>query len=244
MSVELHMAGALHPCGAENISRTGVLLIASPTNPLQERVDITLRLPGGGRTIRIPGRIVRDLTDASTGKRRIAVAFLKPTAVQAADLEALIARLLEAPFPTTLGPLRVGASHSEIVKSLETLPLSQRISTAMRGGMREREALRHDTAPAVQEALARNPNLTLPEARAWAASTSLLASTIPALAADARFARDEEFCLALAANSRVTVEIADGLTAHFNALQVRRLLGRPGISGALRSRLLKRHPRG
>jgi len=223
MSVELHMAGALHPCGAENISRTGVLLIASPTNPLQERVDITLRLPGGGRTIRIPGRIVRDLTDASTGKRRIAVAFLEPTAVQAADLEALIARLLEAPFPTTLGPLRVGASHSEIVKSLETLPLSQRISTAMRGGMREREALRHDTAPA---------------------STSLLASTIPALAADARFARDEEFCLALAANSRVTVEIADGLTAHFNALQVRRLLGRPGISGALRSRLLKRHPRG
>src|SRR5262245_28697719 len=99
ISVELHMAGASYALGAENLTRPGILPGGSPPTAFEGRVDISLRLPGGGRTIRIPGRIVRDQLEDSTGKRRIGVAFLEPNPAQAADLEALVARLLEARVP-------------------------------------------------------------------------------------------------------------------------------------------------
>jgi hypothetical protein len=157
------------------------------------------------------------------------------------DLEILLARLLES--GAAAGPfdaLKPGASPLEVKKILEAIPLPQRLNLAGRAALREREYLRMDTNPAVLDALIKNPNLVLAEARAVAAVPFLSPSSIDALASDQRFSHDEDLVLALAAHPKIAPPALERLTGQLKAPQLRRLLAKPGLTAVLRERLLKR----
>ena len=237
---ELHEGGESFLCGAQNLSRTGVLLAGPFPTPTTERVDLTLRTPAGTLEVRLAARVIRIETDPEVAGPTLALEFIDLDDDQRQALEALLARLMEGMTAGPLEHLKPGASPQDIKKALDAIPLAHRVSLAQRAGLKEREFLRVDTNPAVLDALVRNPNLNLAEARAIAASIHLLAATIDALAGDPRFHGDEEVCLALVAHPRVSLATAERLTLGLKPPQLRKLLARPGLSQALRPKLVKR----
>ena len=213
--------------------------------PAQEQVDITLKDRSGSHKTRVTGRVIRASSDEGPTSLRLAIEFVDLDEAQRDDLEILLARLLESGPPASpLDALKPGVSPLEIKKALESIPLPQRLSLATRAPLREREFLRLDTNAAVLDALVRNPNLVLAEARTIAASPFLSSPSIDALAADPRFGADEELVLALAVHPRIALPTAEKLTAPFKPPQLRRLLAKPGLNPSLRDRLLKRLTRG
>lgn len=245
VQAELHDDSGSFLCAAENLSRSGVLLVGPLPPPAGGRVDLTLKDRGGRHEARLTGRVIRLATDEDTKDLQIAVEFDELDAARRDDLEVLLARLLEGgPVPTSLDELRPGSSPLEVKKALDAIPLPQRINMAGRAGPKEREYLRQDAHPAVLDALARNPSLVLAEARALAASAFLTAPTIDFLAADPRYKSDEEIVFALAVHPRVSLATATRLTSQLKPPQLRKLTAKPGLSGALRDQLFKRITRG
>jgi hypothetical protein len=158
-------------------------------------------------------------------------------------IEVFVARLLEAPAATSFEHLKPGASPQDVKKALEAIPLAQRISMSSRAPLKDREILRLDSNPAVLEALVRNPGLGVEEARALAASAYLLPGTLELLAIDLRFKDDEALRMAVAVHPRVSLATAEKVTAALKAPQIRKLLAKPGLSQALRDKLLRRTQR-
>jgi hypothetical protein len=97
-----------------------------------------------------------------------------------------------------------------------------------------------DTHPAVLEALARNPSLTVVEARVLATSAYLMSGTLDALSNDVRFKGDEELRMAIAVHPRVSIGTAERVTADFKAPQLKKLLAKPGLNQRLREKLFRR----
>ena len=245
VQAELHDESGTFVCAAENLSRTGVLLVGPLPPPAHEQVDITLKDRSGSHQTRLTGRVIRATSDEDPSSLRIAIEFIDLDDAGRDGLEILLARLLEAGAPPgSLDLLKPGASPLEVKKSLEAIPLPQRLNLASRAALREREFLRLDANPAVLDALVRNPNLTLVEARAIAASPFLTSGTLDVLANDPRFGADEELVLALAVHPKIALPVAERITSQLKPPQLRRLLAKPGLSGALRDRLLKRLTRG
>ena len=240
----VHIDGRSIPCSAENLSRSGVLLVGPIPGPSGDRLELSLKTPNGSLEIKLNGRIVRNEGEQSAGERRIALAFGELDAATQDALEIFVARLIEAPTPGPFDGLRQGAAPHEVKKALEAIPLQQRIGLAQRAELKQREVFRQDQHPAVLEALCRNANLTLPEARALAGSTFLQTGTIEALANDPRFRADEELRMIIATHPRVPVPIAERLTAGFSVAQLKRLVARPGLHPTLRDKLVKKVARG
>jgi len=245
VEAELHDPSGSFPCAAENLSRTGVLLLGALPPPAQERVDLTLKDRGGRHQVRLVGRVIRAEAGEESSTLSIAVEFVEMDDARRDDLEILLARLLETgAAPGPFDALKPGVSPLEVRKVLESIPLPQRLNLASRAALREREFLRLDTNPAVLDALVRNPNLLPAEARSIATLPFLSPASIDALALDSRFAGDEDLVLALAAHPRIAPPALDRLIAQIKPPHLRRLLAKPGLTAALRDRLLKRLSRG
>lgn len=238
---ELHDAEQITACGAQNLSRSGVLLIGPIPTPSASVVDLTLRSAPGGLAVHLEGRVIRVEPETENGGVRLALEFVNMDDARRAALESLIARILESHTAGSFDSLRPGAPPPEVRKVLGAIPLSQRIALATRAVLlKEREFLRLDTNPAVLEALVRNPNVTLDEARAIAESVYLMPGTIDALANDLRFRRDEALSMTLAAHPRVSMSTAEKLTADFKVPQIKKLLAKPGLNLLLREKLFRR----
>ena len=237
----LHEGGRSIPCGAHDLSRTGVLLVGPFARPETERVDLTLKAASGSHQVRMRGRVVRVEPDDEPGELRIAVEFLELDQAQKEALEIVLARFLESHPPAgSLDSLNPGTPPHEVRKVLESIPLPQRISLAARASQKEREYLRQDQNPAVLDSLVKNPGLTLEDALALASSPILAGPTIDLLAADSRFNKDENLRMALATNPRVSFATADRLTADLQTPQIRKLLAKSGVSQALRDKLVRK----
>lgn len=240
----LHEGGSAFPCIAENVSRTGALLVGPFPPPSEERVDLTLKTPDGNYRGRFWGRVIRSDPDPGQDGLRLAVEFAELNDEGRATLEVLIARFLEGHATPALPELKPGTTPIEIKKGLDAIPLAHRISLAQRAGVKEREVLRHDQNAPVLEALIRNPNLLLLEARAIAALSCLQPGTIDILAGDQRFARDDELRIALASHPHVTLQTAEKLCEGLGAHQIRALLSRATLKPVLRKKLFKKLVRG
>lgn len=203
-------------------------------------VHLTLIAPRGDLRVRLRGRIARREPASARGEQgSLAVEFLHLDPSEADGLETLLARLIEGTAPGPLEQLKADAGPHEVRKALEAIPLAHRIALASRAGPRERELLRHDLQPPVLDALSRNPNLLLAEARALAALATLPASAIEQLAADPRWSRDEELRLLLLAHPRTPAPLADRLLGELRAVALRRLLQR-SLPGPVREKAVKR----
>jgi PilZ domain len=238
---EINEQGHTFLCAAENLSRTGVLLVGPLPPPTGERVDLTLKASTGKLEVRIQGKVTRVEPDSEPGGLRIAVEFVDLDPAQRDAIGILLSRVIETPAPaTSLESLKPGTPPHEVKKVLEGIPLPQRIGLAVRAAAKEREYLRLDQHPAVLDALVRNPGFQLEEARALAGSHFLSSGTVDALASDSRFNRDDEFKMLLASHPKVSLVTADKLTADLKKTLIRRFLARPGVNQLIRDRLLKR----
>lgn len=240
LPAELHEGGNAFPCVAENVSRTGAMLVGPLPPPSEERVDLTLKTPDGNYRGRFGGRVIRSDPDPGQEGLRLAVEFVDLDEDRKATLEVLIARFLEGHATPALPELKPGTTPAEIKKGLDAIPLAHRISLAQRAGAKEREILRHDQNAPVLEALIRNPSLLPLEARAIAALTCLQAGTIDILAGDRRFARDDQLRIALASHPHVTLRTAEKLSEGLGPQQIRELLSRVTLKPALRKKLFKK----
>jgi hypothetical protein len=109
---------------------------------------------------------------------------------------------------------------------------------ARRGQQDERAIIRHDSNPEVLEALARNPNILLPEMLALARVRHLSPSTVTLIAKDPRWAQNEELKILLATHPRVTFQTADKIASSFGELALQRLLRRSGLQPGVRKKLM------
>lgn len=241
---EIHLEGRTIACGAQNISRSGALLVGDIPAPAPKNVDLALKAPTGNLSIRLAARVIRFEPDPEGAGMRMAVEFVELDKARRDDLEVLLSRLLETPAGSPLESLKPGATLQEIRKTLESIPVAQRIALASRAGTKEREHLRLDTNPAVLESLVRNPGLTVAEARALAASAYLMPGTLDALAQDSRFKGDEDLRMAIAVHPKVSAATAEKVTADLKLPQVRALLAKPGLNPLLREKLFRRTTRG
>jgi len=237
---ELQDNGRTFTCEAQNISRSGALLVGDLPAPSADTVDFALKAPTGSLTVPLRGRVIRSQPNAEGGGLSIAIEFVDMDDSRRDALEALLARLLEAPAAGPFDGLKPGASPQEIKHALEAIPLPQRIALSSRAGLKDREYLRLDTSPAVLEALAHNPSLGVVEARALAASAFLMSGTLDALASNPRFKADEELCMAVAVHPRVSVSTAERVTADFKLPQIKKLLAKPGLNQIIREKLFRR----
>jgi hypothetical protein len=243
-SAIVHAAEGDYPCMVEDLSRSGVRL-SGPLPPALDRIlDLTLRSSRSEPELRLRARPARRTDDVSGTVT--AFEFLDVAPDQHRGIDRLVeSGVVRAAHPSTgLEALRPSSSIREIRAALESIPLPQRIGLATRAGKKEREALRHDTHAAVLDALARNPNLSAPEARALAASPHLAAGTLDAFAADGRFVRDDDMRLAIIGHPRASHALVEHLVAEFDADHARRLLRRPGLAPQVRERLSRRVARG
>lgn len=143
-----------------------------------------------------------------------------------------------------LDALRPGAPVPEIRAALEAIPAPQRIAFAARAGRKGRELLRHDTLPAVLDALARNPRLSTAEACLLVGSPHLSTAALEALALDPRRERNDDWTVAILSSTRATPRVADALLARIEVVEARRLLRRPHLAPQARERLSRRVARG
>lgn len=221
-----------------------MLLVGPLPTPTSERVDLTLKAPQGNLEVRLAGRVIRVTADPGGQELHLALEFVDLDPKSRDAIEVLLARLMEGQTPGHLDALKPNAPPHEVKKVLEAIPLAHRIALAQRSELKHREFLRQDTNPAVLEALVRNPNLILAEARAIATSPFLQSGTIDLLASDPRFKSDEEMRMTLATHPRVSMPTAERLTADFKPPQIKRLITKPGLNPTLRDKLFKKLTRG
>jgi hypothetical protein len=226
-------------CEAENISRTGLLLVGPVPMPTDDRIELTVTAPIGNLRVPLIGRIIRAEIDPAAGLR-MAIEFIDMDDAARAGLEALLSRLLQTPAAGPFDHLKPNSPPPDIKKALEAIPIPQRISLAARAGPKEREILRLDSQPAVLEALVKNPNLSVSEARLLAASNYLLPGTLDALSSDLRFKDDEDLRITVASHPRVTMATAEKVTLDFRLPQIKKLLAKPGVNQILREKLIRK----
>lgn len=237
---ELQADGKTVGCEAQNVSRSGVLLVGDFPAPEARIVDFALRAPTGRLTVSLKGRVIRVEPNPAGEGLRMALEYVEMDQSRRDALELVVARILAAPPPGPFDGLKPGATPPEIRKVLEAIPLPQRINLALRALLKEREFLRSDTHPAVLESLARNPNLSLVEARVLATSAYLMSGTLDVLSNELRFKEDEELRMAIAVHPRVSLGTAERVTADLKAQEIRKLLAKPGLNQLLREKLIRR----
>jgi hypothetical protein len=244
VSARCQFEGQEIACEAENISRSGALLVGAIPGAEGQILDLGLRAPSGTLTIQLRAKVARIRANPEGAGLQLAVEFIEMDDARREALEVLLARILETPVIGPLESLKPGTSPQEIRKTLEGIPISQRIALSSRAGARDREFLRLDANPAVLEALAHNPHLLVTEARQLAASSYLMSGTLDALSADPRFKGDEELRMAIAVHPRVSLATAEKVTAELKVPQIKKLLSRPGLNQVIRERLFRRTTRG
>jgi hypothetical protein len=241
LQVLIRHAGVDLQCSAENLSRSGALLVAESPWPEVDQVDLLLRTTGGDLQVHVMARVVRRENRSQGADSLLGVEFLDLTPRQREAVENLIARVVEGRAPAPLESLRPGAPAQEIRSVLEKVPLAHRIAQAARAPTpMERDVLRHDTHHQVLASLARNPNLMPGEVRNLAASLHISSTTLEAIASDPRWARDEELRILIASHPRVPIPLALRLADRLSRAGKKRLVQRPSLAEPIRAELLKK----
>jgi hypothetical protein len=239
LSALVETARGVFSCRAENLSRTGVLLVGELPLDAGPTVRVTLASAAEDLKLTIPGRVVRVLPDPEEGQHRLGIDFDEIRDADRRVLEDLVSRVMEGMAPAAFD-LRPGASAEEVRDALERVPLPHRVALAARAQVRDREILMHDANPMVLDALARNPQLNPLEFRALLRVRNLLPRTLQALARDGRWTGSEEQRILLASHPNMPFPDAERLATSLSTEGRRQLVQRPGVNPTLRMKLGQR----
>lgn len=230
------------PCTLENLSRSGVLLGGRREWPEAVETTIVIRSASGDLQVPVRVRVVRRVPSSPTGDGpKLAAAITETDPDTLEGIEFLLQRVIEASATgDELPEIRPGTSPREVRALLDAVPPVRRIALAGRVGPKGREVLLQDHHPQVLESLARNAGLLAREARALAASHHVSATALTILAADGRFAGDEEMKIRILASPRVPVPLAERLVQSMQPAALRRALQRPGMNAAVQAAIVRR----
>jgi hypothetical protein len=233
----IHEGRELH-CTAYDLSRNGVLLTGRLPSPESPDVEAIISSAAGDLELRVTAMLVHVQRSEKDGLTKLGLQFQELTAKQTKTVEAMVCRVMEGMAPAALAALSKKASAGEIRQALNDIPLPHRIMFARRGQLKERAIIRHDSSPEVLEALARNPNILLPEILALARVRHLAPATVTLISEDPRWAGNEELKLLLATHPRVTFQTADRIASSLGELALQRLLRRSGLQPGVRKKLM------
>lgn len=221
----------------EDLSRTGLSLYGELPLPEADFVEVTVRSTAGDLRLTTRGRVVHAVRDDEVEETHIGLELEDLESDQLQVLDNMVSRVAEGMNPAALQSLPPGAGPDLVRKALDSIPLPHRIQMAKKALPREREFLRQDPSPPVLDALARNPNLTLPEAKTLARMAAILPATVEAMASDPRWRKDEELKIMLATHPRVSLQIAEKLAFELDLQGMRKLLQKPGLNDAVKLKL-------
>jgi len=230
--------GKEHPCAALDLSRSGVLLIGELPDPESPEVEVIITTTTGDLELRVTASLVHVQQSTEDGQTKLGLQFHDLNAGQKETVESMVYRVMEGMAPAALKALSKKASAGEIRQALNNIPQPHRIMLARRGQLEERAVIRHDSNPEVLEALARNPNILLPEILALARVRHLVPSTVKVMAEDPRWTGNEELKILLATHPRVTFATADKIVSSLGEAALQRLLHRSGLQPAVRKKLM------
>lgn len=237
VSTVLHDADGDHPCEAMDLNRLGIMLLGDFSPPVDPEVRLTLESTAGDLVVHARGRVAHSQKDEE-GHTQLGLEFLEFEESEKKTLEALISRTIEGRAPAALARLGNDAAPEDVEKALSTIPLPHRIQAAIRAFSREREIFFQDDSPQVLEALARNPNITMPEIVSLVRKMKILPSTLDVIAKDPRWAGNEELKILVATHPRVTLPTAQRLVNQLSDLGLRKVIRKPGLHPALRQKIL------
>jgi PilZ domain len=227
-----------HAGCAENLSRSGVLLVGRFPPIDDPDVSITLRSPTGDLRLELTGRVAFRKDEPDGQDSRIGVVFENLSPEQAASVEGLLARVVQGTALGALDALTTASSPAAIRTALHKVSVPHRMGLAMRAGPREREWLRHDPDPLVLEALARNANAVPHEIKLLLRRSDLLPSTLDLIAEDVRWSKDEEIQRTICTHPRVPFQTADRVVQRMSDLAIGRLLRQSGLEPGVRKKLM------
>ena len=227
----------VYACEAGNLSRRGALLTGDLPRPSGDRVRVSIHAARGDLALHVPARVVY-VRDEGDGSRTLGIEFVALSDQESEVLQRMVARVVEGKVPAALEALGPGAKPAEMRRALDKTPVPHRIALALRGMYQERAVLMHDSSPQVLEALARNPNLALQEARMLGRSHKIFPATLGLLASDPRWARDEELKIILATHPRVPLQLAEQIVVRLNDASLRKVLQRSGLPLEVKAQLM------
>jgi hypothetical protein len=240
----LHARGQDLACRAHDLSRSGARLTGDLPSLADESVEVTFRLPVGDFSLTLPGRVIRTLAAAEDDVVSLGLRFENLCAEDRENLEILVARVVEGGHPAPIEMLKRNASATDIRQALEQVPIAHRVVLALRANPHEREILRHDTRPPVLEALARNPQMPVVEARELASSRHVTGATLELLARNTRWGRDEQLRVCIVTNQRVPLPLAKSIVEDMRPETLRKVVQKPGLHPSVRDQLMRLMVRG
>jgi hypothetical protein len=228
------LAGADHTCTAENLSRSGALLIGRFPATDEAEVGLTIRSATGDMRLELSCRIVFRQDE------RLGVVFEHLSPEQATAVEGLLSRVVQGASLGALEALTTASSPAAVRTALQKISVPHRMGLALRAGPRERDWLRHDPDPVVLEALARNANAVPHEIKLLLRRSDLLPTTLDQIAEDVRWSKDEEIQRMICCHPRVPFQIADRVVERMSELAIGRLLRQSGLEPGIRQKLMRK----
>ena len=237
MPAVIRIAGQVHDAVAEDLGLESVSLYGDFALPEGDRVEVTLRSVAGDLRLSTTARLMGAVRDEDHGETHLSLRFERLDGEQSTVLGDMVSRVVEGVHAAALQSLPPGAGPDLVRRALDLIPLAHRIQLARKALPREREFLRQDPTPPVLDALARNPNLTLPEARQLARCRLILPATVEYIANDPRWRRDEDLKILIASHPRVSLQIAEKLALELDLQGLRKLLLTTGVSDPLKAKI-------
>lgn len=233
------VAGQSYTCDAHNLSRTGALLTGDLPR-VDGRIELSISTAAGDREVTLTGTVRRHAAATGDEPAQLGVEFTDLDDATNDALDVAIARVVEGFTPGPLRALGPNPTPDAIRAALEKISLVHRMNLAARGAIAERELMLHDPNLRVIDAVARNPQLTLPEARALIRRRPLLPSTIDHFARTRRWTADPRLAIDIAAHPSAPLQTAESLVRAMTPVQRRELLERSGVHPVLREKLLQK----
>lgn len=228
-----------YTCDAHNLSRTGVLLTGE-LPPVRGPVALRISTAAGDVELEVEGLIRRYTPGSSDEPAQVGVEFGPLDEETRQTLDLVVSRVVEGLVPAPLETLGANPTPEAIRAALEKITLAHRMNFAARGSIKERELMRHDPDLKVIDAIARNPQLTLPEAQELLRRRPLLPQTLDAIARNPRWTSNPKMAVDIAAHPSTRLAVAEKLVRAMNPTQRRDLLNRPGLHAVIREKLLQK----
>lgn len=239
LNATLTLGTAEIPCEAVDLHRGGVMVEGTFCVEKYTEAGISLSSTSEDLGFEGHGRVTHASVDEQTGRTQLGIQFESLDADQTENLELLIARIVEGRNPAPLAHLSRDASIEEIRDALSKIPAVHKITLAKRAQLHERNFLCHDDNKEVIEALCRNPQLTLPEVVQLLQIPELLPTTLELVSRDSRWNSNEEIKITIATHPRVTFQVADRLVRTLSLVAIRKVIRRPGLNPAVKTRLVE-----
>ncbi len=234
----VHYRGRDYPCTANDLSRTGVMLVGGIPWPADETVSFRLEAPSGDLQAELSGRVARVSEHEDNSSTALALEFDSITQEERLRLESILQRLIERNPPGPLSHINPGSPAREIRNALGLIPVPLRTTIAIRSlSSSEREILLHEVHPLVLDSLARNPHLRESELLALLDNIHLMSRTLEQIAASQRWKDKPDVLLEIICHVRTPLPLAEQMVQLLPLPALRLLNRRPNLHTVIRNKL-------